>query len=104
LGIAFQPLAYSLQKPGSRFVGRILGYESTLESPLQDALPQPGGSLQVGFDLGFDLVYDGEAALDLLDDGKLLCVGRERYRESLHIADVEVGGSTTTCELGDQRQ
>ncbi len=36
----------------------VLGDEATLESPLQDALPQPGGTLQVGFDLVSDLVHD----------------------------------------------
>ena len=39
-------------------VGWVLRHETTLECPLQDALSQPGGSLQVGFDLGFDLVHD----------------------------------------------
>jgi len=45
------------------FVGRVLGDEATLECPLQDSLSQPGGTHEVGVYLGFDLVYDGKAAL-----------------------------------------
>ena len=51
-------LTNSLQKLLGGFVGRVLGKEATLESTFQDALSQPGGSLQVGVHLGFDLVDD----------------------------------------------
>jgi len=57
-----------------------LGHETTLESPFQDALPEPTGSLQVGFDLGFDLVHDGEAAFEFSNDLFLLCLRGERNR------------------------
>jgi hypothetical protein len=41
-----------------RFVGRVLRDEATFESTLEDAPSQPGGTLQVGVYLGFDLVDD----------------------------------------------
>ena len=62
----------SFQKLFGRFVGRVLRHEATLECLLQDPLSETGGSLQVGFDLGFNLVHDREAALHFRDDDCLL--------------------------------
>jgi hypothetical protein len=70
-------LADSLQQSLGRFVGRVLGHKATLEGPFQDALTKPGGSLQVGFYLGFDLVKDRESALNLFNYFHLL--GRWRH-------------------------
>ena len=39
-----------------RFVGWVLGDETTLERPLQDTLSQPGGSLQLSYNLVVNLL------------------------------------------------
>jgi hypothetical protein len=64
-------LTNSLQKLLGGFVGRVLGKEATLESTFQDALPQPGGSLQVGFDLGIKLVENRELHRSKFKNGTL---------------------------------
>ena len=73
-------LTNSLQKLLGGFVGRVLGDEATLECPLEDALPQPGGSLYVGIDLDFDLIHDREAAINLSDYAVFF--RQRRYRDS----------------------
>jgi hypothetical protein len=41
---------------------------------LEDALAEAGGALEVGLDLGFDLIHHGESLPDLRDDLFLLRV------------------------------
>ena len=67
------------------FVVRVLRHEATLECPFQDALTQPGGSLQVGFDLGFNLVHDGETPLNLIDN---LLLFAQRWNRNGYFAQV----------------
>ena len=67
------------------FVGRVLGDEATLESPLQDALSQSGGTLQVGVYLGFDSVDDRESVIEGLHDLFNLVEWWQRNRNCLDL-------------------
>jgi hypothetical protein len=67
----------AFKEDGSRFIRRHLGNQAPLEGTLEDALTQPCGTLQVGFNLGFRLVHNGEAAINFLCDLTLLCGRRQ---------------------------
>jgi hypothetical protein len=84
-------LSDAFKKFLGRFVGRILGNKATLEGPFQDALSEPGGTIQVGSYLDFDLVHDGEAALNLPNNYQLLKIRRKRHSSICHVLLVDAG-------------
>jgi hypothetical protein len=59
-------------------VVRVLRYEPTGEGVMQDRLAQALRALQLGVEVGFEVVNDGELILDCVDDGFLFGTRRER--------------------------
>lgn len=64
------------------FVGGVLRNELAGEGVAQDGLAQGLGCRELGVDLGFEVVDDGELVFDELDDGFLLCLWSEGKRKS----------------------
>ena len=46
-------------------------HEPTFKGPFQDGLPQHAAAGEAGSDSGFDLIEDGEAAINLVQDSQL---------------------------------
>ena len=73
-----------LPNPGEqhrrRFVGRVLRDQLALEGALQDALPEAGGALEVGFDLTLPLHDYRKPPFDLGNDLPLFRQERDRKR------------------------
>lgn len=78
-----------------RLIVRILRHQPALESALQDALPQPGCTLQARFNLRFDFVHNGQTAINFGDDLLLLINRGKQDRSSSQLIETEMRTALT---------